>query len=240
MSLATKLISPLVSILPKAPCRWNGQWLWLPRGQWHAFRVEYEMPLLEPLARELSDAGGFLDVGAHHGEWSLWAWRSFPGLRILAVEPSDAFLTLEAALRANRATDRVGVLRSCVTTHGDGLTFHDSGDVTSSVSQEWAASRRQAVRSYTSPSITLARLIERMRALTPDEPKVVCKVDIEGHEEVVFADRTILDLPEVRFFVEVHNCAEVERSAVYQHARAAGREVTVIGRCYSPHVTVMF
>jgi FkbM family methyltransferase len=218
----------------------NGRWIWLPRQRWQSFRVVYEEPLLAPLERELRGAGGFLDVGAHHGEWTLWAHQSFPRLRILAVEPSDAALTLQELLRVNHADRRVQVLRTCLSTHGDGLVFHDSGDVNSGVSKEWAQARQLPVRSYPSPSITLANLLGLMRAETAAGDPLVCKIDIEGHEEAVFDDRTVLEDRAVRYFVEVHNCADVETSVVYRRAREAGREVEVLGRCYSPHVTISF
>jgi FkbM family methyltransferase len=222
------------------PCRWNGSWIWLPRKRWDAFRVEYEKPVLAPLAKELQDAGVFLDVGAHHGEWSLWAARRFPHLRILAVEPSDAVLALQELVKINHATGRIKVLRTCLSSNSEGVTFHDSGDVTSGVSAEWAASRRQPLRTYQSSSITLARLLEEARAEATEQAKIVCKIDIEGHEERVFDDPSALADGKVRYYVEVHNCDAVEHSQVYRRARAAGREVTVLGRCYEPHVTVSF
>lgn len=240
MSIATRILRPLVTLLPQAPCRWNGSWIWLPRGRWGAFRVEYETHVVGPLARELSDAGVFVDVGAHHGEWSLWAARRFPHLRILAVEPSDAALALQELVNVNRAADRVRVLRTCLSSHCDGVNFHDSGDTFAGVSAEWAASRRQPVRSYQSASITLAKLLDQARADTAGRAKVVCKMDIEGHEDMVFEDPSVLADPAVRYFVEVHNCAEVERSQVYRRAREAGREVAVLGRCYTSNVTISF
>jgi FkbM family methyltransferase len=202
--------------------------------------VEYETHVVAPLARELSDAGVFVDVGAHHGEWSLWAVRTFPHLRILAVEPSDAVLALQQLVTVNRAQNRVRVLRTCLSSHCDGVTFHDSGDTFAGVSAEWAGSNRQPVHTYQSASITLARLLEQARAEAAGRPRVVCKMDIEGHEEKVFDERSVLADRDVRYFVEVHNCAEVERSQVYRRAREVGREVAVLGRCYTSNVTISF
>jgi FkbM family methyltransferase len=241
MSILTKALAPLVRSLPSAPCIWNDRVLWLPRGCWQAFRVRYEEMVAPLLLRELRTAAVFLDVGAHHGYWTVWACCIYRQLEAVAVEPSRiSAATLRRFVACNRLASRVTILEACLSTQGDGVEFYDSGDVTAGVSEEWAKSRGQRVVSYRAPSVTLDRLItDQLTRLAPKRT-VVCKLDIEGHEEDVFENCRCLTDPRIRFFVEIHNCGDVRQSRTYRYACAAGREVVIVGRCYQPHVTVLF
>jgi FkbM family methyltransferase len=241
MSMISKMLAPLVRILPAAPCVWNGCVLWLPCGTWQAFRVRYEELLAPLLLRELRSAAVFLDVGAHHGYWTTWACRLNRSLHAVAVEPSRvSSATLKRFVACNRIASRVTVLEACLSTQGEGVVFYDSGDVTAGVSEEWAKSRGQNVIAYRAASITLDQLVAKQLARFPTTGTVVCKLDVEGHEEAIFENCRSLTNPRVRYFVEVHNCEDIQESSTYRNARASGREVVVLGRCYQPHVTVMF
>jgi hypothetical protein len=143
-------------------------------------------------------------------------------------------------IAANRLTSRVTVLRRCLSPLGGPVRFHDNGTVASGVNRDWAKAWGGPVNSYDVEAVTLDALLAGVAADNPGEGTIVCKVDIEGHEEAVFEAARCLNNPRFHFVVEIHNCANIEKSRVYACARDAGRELTVLGRCWEPHLTVWF
>jgi FkbM family methyltransferase len=240
MSLLSRLAKPLVRCLPRAPCWWNGQFLWLPRDLWGAFRVDYEPVLRGALAPALKSAAAFVDVGANLGYWTVWACAVNPGLKAVAIEPSRVAERLRTLLSLNRLSSSVRIVQQCVAAQQGQVRFFDNGETTSSFSQEWTQGWGHPGESVLVTAVTLDEVLAEVRAGIPPDGVIVCKCDIEGAEEEVFESLESAADQRVRFFIELHRYADVRDSAVYRRAQAVGREVTVLGACWGDQPTVMF
>jgi FkbM family methyltransferase len=157
----------------------------------------------------------------------------------VAVEPGHVADRLRLLVAANGLTERVQVIQKCVSTSNAESMFYDDGGAISSLSLEWTRSRGNNIRASVVPCITLDEIVRQIRASEPSAA-IVCKCDIEGHEEQVFETFAGLTDRDIHFCVEVHNCADVERSTVYRKAVESGRVVTNLDRCWAPHSTVLF
>lgn len=235
---------PLLKRCHALPTWVNGAMVWRPTDLWGAFRETYEPEVAEHMQSLLPDCDGMIDLGAHQGNWTVWAARQFPHLRIVAVEPGRVRQSLLRMLQLNRVASRVQVLDACVSNRRETLTYWDSGLMTASLCQSrteeyWSADEGATIVERKVDAITLEDIVERARNFCGGE-RLFVKCDVEGHETEIFADCPLLGDRRVRFLVELHNVESAEHSVVVAQARAAHREVTTIGQFWRGTASVAF
>lgn len=240
MSLLTKVVKPLVRLLPSVPCWWNGQRLQLPPELWGAFRETYETDLCASIRKDLVNSAYFVDIGANHGMFTVWACRIAPTIRVLAVEPSRASRALEKVIRLNRLSASVSILKCCISSETGTSRFFDNGSMTSGLSEQWAVAHSANCEAYDVEVVSLSQLMKQVSQQCRPADHIVVKCDIEGHEEVAFLDASPLFDNRITYYVECHNCQDIKSTNVFRAATAAGRQLRIVGACWGSHLTVRF
>jgi FkbM family methyltransferase len=235
---------PLLRRCSALPTWINGSLMWRPGELWGAFRQTYEPEVARHLHSVLANCDGMIDIGAHHGIWTVWAARQFPTLKIVAVEPGRVRESLFETLRLNGIASRVQVLDACVSGRRDTVTYFDNGLMTAALSRQQAESycppdQRNTITERSLEAVTLDDVLDMARRFC-DGDRLLVKCDIEGHETDVFADCPALEDRRLSFIVELHHVQSPDDSIVVTNARAAGREVTTLGQFWGGTVTVAF
>lgn len=235
---------PLLKRCGSLPTWMNGSMVWRPSDLWGAFRETYEPEVARHMLDVLSDCDGMVDIGAHQGNWTVWAARQFPDLRIVAVEPGRIRDSLRQMLQLNGVASRVQVLDNCVSSRRDALTYWDSGLMTASLSRSrteayWTADEGTAIVERTIDAITLEDVLEEARVFCGGD-RLFVKCDVEGHEAEIFADCPPLTDRRLQFLVELHNVESAEESIVVSQARAADRDVQTVGQFWRGTASVAF
>lgn len=235
---------PLLKQCSALPTWVNGSLVWRPSELWGAFRESYEPAVAAHMQSLLPTCDGMVDIGANQGNWTVWAARQFPQLRVVAVEPGRIRESLQRMVALNRVASRVLVLDGCVSGRRNTVTYWDSGLTTASVSRSrteayCSANELQTIVERKIDAITIADVVERARQFCGGE-KLLVKCDVEGHETEIFADCPLWDDERLQFLVELHNVSSTEESTVVAQARAAGREVSVLGQFWGGTATVAF
>jgi FkbM family methyltransferase len=142
---------------------------------------DYGMALADVL-RGVSSTFVFLDIGANQGLYSLLAARLPNCMMAIAFEPvARTFGLLQDNIVANRLEQKVVAIHAAVS--------HASGhaDIKTQPGHSGAASLSPLA---TAPGREVVTLIDgqQLDALVPDSGRIVVKIDVEGHEEVVVAE----------------------------------------------------
>jgi FkbM family methyltransferase len=140
------------------------------------------------IARFLPSGGGFVDVGANLGDFSIWAAkRGGPSTRVLAVEADpDNVPQLRRNVRLHRLTDAVEVAPVAASAQTGTVVLHQghqSGTSTISPSEVHTLDHMRPRGTVEIPARTLDDLIEGSALERVD----VVKIDVEGAEEYVLA-----------------------------------------------------
>lgn len=141
----------------------------------------YELDTLRLFERLMGDASGFLDVGAHHGQYALRAARALAdrGGRVFAVEPSPANA---AALLRNAALSGLTNLDLCTVALSDapGLLRLVQPQAANTGGSRLTAERPAA---HDGPTLHVAvRPFSDLASLVPATAFDLVKIDVEGHE----------------------------------------------------------
>lgn len=188
--------------LPKLPCLFNGKWVWFPVESWPEIVLDYEPHIARVIERELRSGGCFVDVGAHLGYWYLFAPR-FPGIQIVAVEPSPRF---DLLLKAVAKLPGVLPIRAgCGSAAGE-VSFYAHGiNTIGTLSPEVAAAYdsfgdEPIMEEIKVKVLTLDDIVSS-RGITPS----LVKIDVEGYEvEVLRGAQKLLASEGVAWIIEVH------------------------------------
>ena len=150
---------------------------------WHG---GYESTTLRLFDRLVPDAGGFLDIGAHHGQYTLRAARALAGSGrpVVAIEPSPAN---GARLLSNAALSRLENIRllAFALSDTDGV-LHLAQPLASNT----GGTRLAASGSTHSPGTTMLVSVHSFPSLdesVPDAALDLVKIDVEGHEARILA-----------------------------------------------------
>lgn len=158
------------------------------RANWRdrTFRYCYFATYGRNLADFIASVRGgfvFVDIGANQGLYSLLAARNPDCCRVIALEPVPAtFELLKANIAANQSEDRIEPVMAALSdrrgmaeiamspTHSGTASLHGPRD---------AASGAASIRLMD---------MEELDALLGGEQRMIVKVDVEGHEEVVLRE----------------------------------------------------
>ena len=140
------------------------------------------------IARFLPRGGGFVDVGANIGDFSIWAAkRGGPDTRVLAVEADpDNLPQLKRNLHRHRLDDAVHVAPVAAAAEPGIVVLHQghqSGTSTISPSEVHTLEHLRPRGTVEIPAQTLDSLLEEVALPRVD----VVKIDVEGAEEQVLA-----------------------------------------------------
>lgn len=188
--------------LAKLPCLFNGRWIWLPLDGWPEIVLNYEPHIARAIDRELASGGGFVDVGAHVGLWSLYA-AGLDGVTVVAVEPSPAFRLLEQATAGH--SNIMLVNAGCGSTEG-AMIFYAQGDNTiGTLTPEIAAAYDGFGDGPLMEETTVDVFrLDEIVASVGMSPSLV-KIDVEGFEvEVLEGAQGLLAGVGTTWIIEVH------------------------------------
>jgi FkbM family methyltransferase len=190
--------------LRSLPSYFNGRWVCLPRPAWPDVLIRYEPYLAAVLDERLPAGGTFVDVGAHHGLWSVYAARRVGRAgRVLAVEPSPAYQVLEQTARL------YPVIRPVRAAAGAGrgeVSFYAQGEEASTGSLVASVT---AINERYHPGVPVAEIRVSLRTLDDVVAEAGCapslvKIDVEGYELEALRGAPRLLADKVPFLVEVH------------------------------------
>jgi FkbM family methyltransferase len=118
-----------------------------------------------------------LDVGAHHGFYTLEALRRYPGCRVVAVEPDpDACRTMRLNIAINKFDDRVRIVSAGLSgSRGAGLLSRGSGGSWATRVQRVNDAATNGHRSVTIRTMTLSDVLD-------GEVPAIVKCNAEGAE----------------------------------------------------------
>lgn len=128
-----------------------------------------------------------IDVGAHHGQFALFARRRFPGARILSFEPlAQAVATLE---RTRAVVGDMIVLAAAVSSEDGEAPFVVSRATDSSSLREILPAYVDAFPGTEAASTCVVRTVALDSAVDPHELERPCllKIDVQGGELDVLA-----------------------------------------------------
>src|SRR6516225_3009157 len=145
---------------------------------WHGF--QYYEPITRLLLREILRPGGtFLDIGAHHGFFSLTAGLLVEGIHIVAFEPNPGNSRI---LKGNVAANGLTNIRCepLAISDSDGMAalYLTESDMSGSLLQGFQSHDTRQIGSVQVRTVTLDHYVKAHR---PEGPLAI-KVDIEGHE----------------------------------------------------------
>jgi FkbM family methyltransferase len=148
----------------------------------------YEPEKFRNITRFLPRGGGFVDVGANLGDFSIWAAKQGgPDTRVLAVEADpDNLPLLNRNLRRHRLDGVVHVAPVAAAAEPGTVVLHQghqSGTSTISPSEVHELEHMRPRGTVEIPAKTLDSLIEEAALPRVD----VVKIDVEGAEEYVIA-----------------------------------------------------
>jgi FkbM family methyltransferase len=145
---------------------------------WRGF--QYYEPITRLLLLELLRPGAtFLDIGAHHGFFSLTASLLIDRLRVIAFEPNPSnFQILEANTLANQTTNLHCEPLAISDREGTAALYLTASDMSASLMKGFQAQDTEQIGSVEVRTTTLDSYIPLNQLGGP----MVIKVDIEGHE----------------------------------------------------------
>lgn len=164
------------------------------------FSGGYELATLRLFDRLIADARGFLDIGGHHGQFTLRAARALAGRggRVFAFEPTPANAT---ALLHNAFLSGLDNIDLCTAALSDAPAIlrmvqpHAANTGASRLSGDSAAPGE-------GPAIHVAvHPFGDFTALIPDAAYEVVKIDVEGHEARVLASLFASNAPRPRHII---------------------------------------
>jgi FkbM family methyltransferase len=172
-----------------------------------------------------------LDIGAHHGLYAATALHTYPGSRVICVEPSrDALVALQANLDANGSAVRARVVAAALAPAAGSAELRHTNDGT------WGFSLYEdADGAVGSERVQLRTLVE---ILDGDRPDIV-KCNAEGAEYAFIEQLAATDLRPRLIVLMVHPAfGDVEQ--LLATARAIGYEITSTGSEERPAFQLWF
>ena len=218
--------------LSRKPTLLHGRLVWFAPGTWASIHGRYEPYMARALRTALKRGDTFIDVGAHHGIWSVYA-ASLVGPRgkVVALEPSEAYRTLTENVRGHR---HVAAIRCGASDREGHEVFFGQGDATSgSFIREVTAINEQHSRArVTGATVAISTLdtLVAEHALTPS----VVKLDVEGFELRVLSGATAVLAAKPRWVIEIHPpqlaLSGGSEGAIFDLLHAHGYQTTIIDR----------
>lgn len=150
----------------------------------------------EPVERQvmadlIRQSRGFVDVGAHHGFYSVLA--SHIGVPAIAVEPDEANIVI---LSSNIAGRDIELVDKAVSDRPGRMTFFGDGEV-GSLNGDW-----EGAASFFRRKVDVTTLDELLTGRFEGAPLLI-KVDVEGHEDKVMEGaREVIARPDVTWMIE--------------------------------------
>jgi FkbM family methyltransferase len=217
-SLLLNRVSPRLAQLAFKPGlqRVNGVRMWIaePRrgggGEYYMALGTYEAHEVAHVVDHLPPGGGFIDVGAHIGYFTLAAAAKVgPNGRVIAFEPTpSSAATLRRNVAENGFDDRVTVVEAAAShTSGEGTL------VVSEISEMWNTLEPEVLdTSASSMPVAIASIDDVMEKNGWPDIQLI-KLDVEGHERSVLmgAQRTLDRYPEVEVLFEVQGSGDRAR-----------------------------
>jgi FkbM family methyltransferase len=167
----------------------------------------YEPMKFRNIARFLPPGGGFVDVGANIGDFSIWAAKQGgPGTRVLAVEADpDNLPLLHRNLHRHRLDEVVQVAPVAAAAEAGTVVLHQghqSGTSTIAPSEVHTLEHLRPRGTIEIPAESLDSLVESAGLDRVD----VVKIDVEGAEEQVLAGaaRLLSNGRPLTFLIDVH------------------------------------
>ncbi|HEX3900472.1 MAG TPA: FkbM family methyltransferase [Mycobacteriales bacterium] len=167
----------------------------------------YEPMKFRNIARFLPQGGGFVDVGANLGDFSIWAAKQGgPATRVLAVEADpDNVPQLRRNLRLHKLDDVVELAPVAAAAETGTIELHQghqSGTSTIAPSEVHALEHMKPRGTVSIPARTLDDLVDSSALERVD----VVKIDVEGAEEYVLAGaRNLLATSHpMTFLIDIH------------------------------------
>ena len=187
------------------PTCFNGQFIRLPTEVWTSLYSRYEPYNAQIICQHLRKGDFFLDIGAHHGLWSLFAAKLVgrDGL-VVSCEPSPAFVKLA---RAAASYPQIRPIRVGLGSREADLEFFAQGDASSG---SFVSDVTEINRAF-NPNVPVSKekvSIKPVDAVVKDsgrQPNFM-KIDVEGFElEVIRGASNTLSQKELRgLLIEVH------------------------------------
>jgi FkbM family methyltransferase len=139
--------------------------------------LHVQSTLYFPDVPHLNGDGVVLDVGAHHGFYTLEALRRYPGCRVVAVEPDpEACRTMRSNIATNKFEERVRIVTAGLSdSHGVGLLSRGSGGSWATHVHRLNESAANGDRCDTIPTVTLSDVLD-------GEVPAIVKCNAEGAE----------------------------------------------------------
>ncbi|HWA65099.1 MAG TPA: FkbM family methyltransferase [Mycobacteriales bacterium] len=167
----------------------------------------YEPMKFSNIARFLPPGGGFVDVGANLGDFSIWAAKQGgPGTRVLAVEADpDNVPQLQRNLRLHHLDHVVEVAPVAAAAETGTIELHQghqSGTSTIAPSEVHTLEHMKPRGTVQIPARTLDDLIAESALAQVD----VVKIDVEGAEEYVLAGarKLLATSRPMTFLIDIH------------------------------------
>lgn len=153
---------------------------WLDATFHFCAKGAYDTLLVDYLARQ-SDPFVFVDVGANQGLYTILAGQNPHCQQVVAFEPVAAtFALLQSNIEANRVAHVVSSIKAAVSLETGHTTIH----------KKWGHSGAATMRrlpGWFRVSETIATLgPASLRTRIPTDATLIIKVDVEGHEQMVF------------------------------------------------------
>jgi FkbM family methyltransferase len=161
------------------------------------FRGGYELATLQLFDRLLAGARGFLDIGGHHGQYTLRAARALAARngRVFTFEPTPANA---AALLRNATLSGLDNIDLCTVALSDspGILRMVQPVATNTGGSRLATTAAPALDGGT--ILVAVRPFEDVAALVPPEAFDLVKIDVEGYEARVLASLFSTSAPRPR------------------------------------------
>jgi FkbM family methyltransferase len=142
--------------------------------------LDYYEPITRLLLSQLLRPGTtFLDIGAHHGFFSLTSALLLDAIRVVAFEPNpENFHILQANVHANELANVVCEPLAISDQDGTARLYLTASDMSASLMQGFQSQDTQQIATVEVQAITLDHYAQSRHLDAP----LVIKVDIEGHE----------------------------------------------------------
>jgi FkbM family methyltransferase len=190
----------------------NGVRLLIPAGagaggEYHMAVGTYESSEIQFVLSQLPTAGGFVDVGAHIGYFSLAAAaRVGPDGHIIAFEPTPASATLlRQNIAENQFEDRVVVIEAAASSEAGEGTFYTSG-----TSDMWNTLEPDTLEPDAASITVKTTTVDRVLADVGWPTVHVLKMDVEGHESHVLqgSQETLARYPDLAIIFEASGTSD--------------------------------